>query len=629
MSHGNYDIRTNTFTEKFKREARAEFASQGQSGFKYYVNLFLNLVQLSFGKSFVSLTRTSVNSVQRDDRLESPLSALQSLNDDGIFNMPDGPRHRGPADERSLINMIDPSNARPETIDAFIRSFEDLVLELEQFFDFEKQADVYSDGSGYVAKGNRSITVKRYFNSCDTTMDEDNLITLLPYKFYFNYDLGFLSRPEGPRTLDHSTLVNRAASELQKFQADRRAVADELERGRVDQRIAADRRERAASARRSATEVTDYLGAQPENTPVVLSPRSVVIGNTEVFFGSDSFSRSMSERQNTDSMSRSKEQILSESRSVVVESNDENTQQALGAFMEELIKLEGERNMTQVNSLIRDFNDLEPNNLYGGLIGLLDYSSNSSAIYGDDTLPLTAIKPEVEFSINTNQCGIVDNTPPQTAAERFEDLGLVPYSSFGYSQIGNALGRIRMSQGLSTIAPQINSSLFPSGGPFDYAMKVLTVGGAVLNSNTLASLPTNTRVDMSSLDSITNNAVSTAGQTDVYGLNFGPGALPRKITSSILRSSHGSFRVGGLVAGNEPSAATQQSTATSPLATMSSVSAARAAANAVARSSNTDISSAIRSMRGSVSSQISSVVTSTPSSPSSGMGGGSSGGGGY
>ena len=638
MSHGNYDTRTNTFTDKFKREARAEFGSQGRGGFKYYVNLFLNLVQFSFGRSFVSLTKTSVNSVQRDDRLESPLTALQSLDNDGIFNTPDGLRHRGPADEQSLVNMIDPSNARPETIDSFIRSFEDLVLELEKFFDFEKQPGIYSDGSGYVAKGDRSITVKRYFNSCDTTMDEDNFIKLLPYKFHFNYDLGFLSRPEGPRTLDHSTLVNRVASEISRFQADRRAAADEFERGFVDRRIAADRRERVASERRSATEVTDYLGSQPENAPVVLSPRSVVIGSTEVFFGSDSFNRSMSERQNTDSMSvqrtgeqRSKSEILSEAskRSVVVESNDENTQQALGAFIEELIRLEGERNMTQVSSLIRDFDNLESDNLYGGLIGLLDYCSNSSAIYGDDTLPLTAIKPEVEFSINTNQCGIVDNTPPRTVAETIEDLGLVPYSSFGYSQIGNVLGRIRMSQGLSSIAPQINSRLFPSGGPFDYAMKVLTVGGTILNSNTVASLPANTRVNISSLDSITNNAVSTAGKSDVYGLNFGPAALQRKTTASILRSSHGSFRIGGLNAGSEPSAATQQSNAAGPTAAMSAVNAARAAANAVATSSNTDISSAISAMRRSTPSQISSVSTSATSSPSSGMSGGSSGGGGY
>ena len=487
VTQGNYNTRTKSFTDKFKREAREEFGV-AYAGFEYYVDLFLLLVQLSFGKSGISFTKSAVNSVQRDDRLESPLTALQSLQDDGRFRFPDG-QGGGIAEKRSLVNMISPSNARPETIDAFIRSFEDLVLELEDFLDADYLSRVDNEGGGYTSKGNRSITVQRWFNDTVYGVDEDNFITLRPYKLYFNYDLGGITL-NSPRSIDYGALVERLRVEIENF------------------------------------------NISPD-APLVISPASVVIGSTEIYFGEVP---SLPPPPGT--------------KRIPVAIEDRHLQHALGIFIEELLRLQESDDLNELATYINSFNQLGASNMYAGLLGLIDHMSQNTVVYGDDVLPLTATPPEINFRLNSNQCGLVDNTPVEVV--RNDRSIFFPeqegFAGLGYSQIGSLLGGIDASAAaaIADIAPQLTSDGFPSGGIWDRSLRVLYGGDNPLTFNGITSVPPSMRVDLGSLDVFTGGGLSNAlNQSAGNALGMGgPASMPRSIkTESEVPASHGYVRL--------------------------------------------------------------------------------------
>ncbi|HAI37940.1 MAG TPA: hypothetical protein DCM40_07350, partial [Maribacter sp.] len=57
-----------------------------------------------------------------------------------------------------LYNMINPSNARPETIDSFIRTMQDLVLEMEEYFGIDHTTTISNEGGGYTARADYGFT---------------------------------------------------------------------------------------------------------------------------------------------------------------------------------------------------------------------------------------------------------------------------------------------------------------------------------------------------------------------------------------------------------------------------------------------------------------------------------------
>ncbi len=488
VQHGNYNIRTKSFTNKFKREARQEFGAN-YNGFAYYVDTFLMLTQFSFGKTSVSLTRSAVSSVQRDDRLQSPLNALESLKDDGVFDLPDG-QGGGTADRQSLINMIDPSNARPETIDAFIRSFEDLVLEMEDYLDADYRSTLDNEGSGYTSKGDRTIKVEKWFNDTVYGVDEDNYITLRPSVF-MDYGLGGISSIL-PRVMDYAALLDRVRIEIENYN------------------ISVD-------------------------APIVLTPVSIIVGDTEVYFGGlGGVPGATSDDPNP------------YRQRFEIDPEDRNTQNAFGIFIEELLRLQEEENFNEMLAYMASFEQLEQGNLYAGILGLIDHMSPNTVVYGEDIGPLTAIPPEINFRINSNQCGLVDNTPvQQNRQERsifFPELE--GYAALGYSQVGVLLGGLSPSAQIEELAPQIPSLGFPSGGIYDTSPAVLFDGANALTYNGLTSLTPTSRIDIGSLNVLTGGSLNAdlAATARAIGGSSGPGAMPRRRRRQRLPSSHGYLR---------------------------------------------------------------------------------------
>tara|TARA_Y100001937_G_scaffold128686_1_gene206863 strand:- start:38077 stop:41397 length:3321 start_codon:yes stop_codon:yes gene_type:complete len=532
IQHGNYNTRTKSFTNKFKREARQEFGAN-YNGFAYYVDTFLILTQFSFGKTSVSLTRSAVNSVQRDDRLQSPLSALKSLKDDGVFDLPDG-QGGGTADRQSLINMIDPSNARPETISAFIRSFEDLVLEMEDYLDVDYRSTINNEGSGYTSKGDKTIKVQKWFNNTVYGVDQDNYITLRP-SIFFDYGLGrsfsFL-----PRVIDYAALLNRVKVEI------------------------------------------DNYNISPD-APIVLTPSSVVIGDTIVHFGGGMGGVPDATSDDSNPYGQSFE----------IDPEDADTQNALGIFIEELLRLQEEENFNEMLAYMSSFEQLEQGNLYSGILGLIDHMSPNTVVYGEDVSPLTAIPPEINFRINSNQCGLVDNTPvQQNRQERsifFPELE--GFAALGYSQIGVLLGSLSPSAQIANLAPQIASADFPSGGIYDTSPAVLFNGVNALTYNSLTSLTSTSRIDIGSLDVLTGGSLNEdlAATAAAIGQGSGPGRMPRRRRRQRLPSSHGFFRASSIMDGRESVAS-----AASAISAAANTGAAQAAAaiSAITGTGNTD-----------------------------------------
>ena len=166
----------------------------------------------SFGRSDVERTRRSSETVQLENQMQTPLSALESLQNDGFLPDPES------ISRTELYNMINPSNTNPETIDSFITSFEDLVLEMEEYFGAKHNLYISSEGSGYSAKSGYTFTVKRWLNSTNFDIDIDTFVHLEPFRdeIAFDYDI---ARPTytGPRTATLPIFLRRLEEEAVRY----------------------------------------------------------------------------------------------------------------------------------------------------------------------------------------------------------------------------------------------------------------------------------------------------------------------------------------------------------------------------------------------------------------------------
>ena len=209
--------------------------------------------------------------------------------------------------------------------------------------------------------------------------------------------------------------------------------------------------------------------------------------------------------------------------------------------------------------------------------------SPNTVVYGEDVSPLTAIPPEINFRINSNQCGLVDNTPvQQNRQERsifFPELE--GFAALGYSQIGVLLGSLSPSAQIANLAPQIASADFPSGGIYDTSPAVLFNGVNALTYNSLTSLTSTSRIDIGSLDVLTGGSLNEdlAATAAAIGQGSGPGRRQR------LPSSHGFFRASSIMDGRESVAS-----AASAISAAANTGAAQAAAaiSAITGTGNTN-----------------------------------------
>jgi hypothetical protein len=163
----------------------------------------------------------------------------------------------------AMYNMINPSNARPETIRSFIKGYQDLVMDLEDYFDIGYQYSLTTEGNGYRGRGDNTIRMERWFSGVDENADgspteSDNYIDMSPMQliFFRFWREGDLQRGLGiPR------------------------ITEAAYQSRVDRE-----RERFPSA------AIDVATAN-------LTPMSIVIGDDEVFFDEEEMERERRARQ--------------------------------------------------------------------------------------------------------------------------------------------------------------------------------------------------------------------------------------------------------------------------------------------------------------------------------------------
>ena len=156
---GNYDVKANKLTREFINRALQEYRLEES------VAMFLELMIYSFGKSTVSMTSSEVNTVQSDDDLyrEGQYPLFRGL-EDGYLSTPE---ELGSDIEKFLYGL----NATPRSIDSFIRSFEDLILEMEDYFDLDYVDALNTGGAGYNASADSSFTVQRWFKYADAEQE--------------------------------------------------------------------------------------------------------------------------------------------------------------------------------------------------------------------------------------------------------------------------------------------------------------------------------------------------------------------------------------------------------------------------------------------------------------------------
>jgi len=218
-SLGNYDPTTGTFSRSFVHAARENYFPGNK--IRNIANNYLQIVRISFGKSFVSLSRGSSSTVRSNDRnffaidtdgnINRGDKVTDILSRDSVFDT-DSSRD-------AMMNMIDPANSRPELIQSFIKSYEDVILEVENYFSFTDETNSI-EGAGYTGKQpNNIMEVQRWFSSSDNVVDEDNFIYLdkvFESMVYIGFDF---AEPtiDAPRRVTYSRLLERMQREVQDY----------------------------------------------------------------------------------------------------------------------------------------------------------------------------------------------------------------------------------------------------------------------------------------------------------------------------------------------------------------------------------------------------------------------------
>jgi len=216
---GNYDPTTGTFTRIFVTKAREKYFPGATA--RNIANNYLQIVQMSFGKSFVSLSRGSSSTVRSNDRnffaidtdgnINRGDTVTDILSRDGVYD--------SDTSRDAMMSMILPNNSRPELIQSFIKSYEDVVLEMEKYFNFTDDTNGI-EGAGYTGKQpNNIIEVQRWFSSVDSTVDEDNFIYLdkvFESMVYIGFDFAEPSI-EAPRRVSYTRLLERMQTEVRDY----------------------------------------------------------------------------------------------------------------------------------------------------------------------------------------------------------------------------------------------------------------------------------------------------------------------------------------------------------------------------------------------------------------------------
>ena len=208
---GNYDTRTETFTDSFVEKSLQTYFRNGR--ITEIVKNYQRIVRISFGKSFVSLSRSSVNLTQRDDTSADPQPnrVEEILRRENVVDME--------TSVDAMINMIHPRNSRPEQIQSFLKSYQDVVSEVEKYFNLTYDSNIF-EGSGYTAKEPLNVMeVERWFSSSDTNVDEDNFIYLNRVFDINIFTSIFLSAANltSPRSATQQDLMVRFAREANRF----------------------------------------------------------------------------------------------------------------------------------------------------------------------------------------------------------------------------------------------------------------------------------------------------------------------------------------------------------------------------------------------------------------------------
>ena len=477
---GNYDTKTRTFTKEFIRKAKEDYDFRG------YVRSFKQLLYYSFGKSDIKRTRRASETLQIENQSLSPLSALEALNSDGVLSSPED------VTDTELYNMINPSNTNPETIDSFIRSFEDLVLEMEEFFGSKHNFYISSEGSGYSAKGDYTFTVQRWLNSTNYDVDVDTLVHMEPFtnEISFDYDLAF-PRYAGIRTIPRDLMLQRFQEEQESY-------------------------------------------GIPASNPISISPKAINIGSWTICFSKPYLKKVKSrvqlqikeadgnqrrrrrrrrgKRRSYVSRWKRKKDRLSKKRFLFLDPSSTVDTNSVSNFVTGLRKLSVLRGPSSPSIFLKSIETLETYNFFEGIRAINDSLSNNIVNYGSlvdaSTLVDISRAREVEYPENPNECGLIDNTPKDFRIPLVTDFLQREGFFFGfgfaqeevlppiYPEIANAPPISTIPQApkfpvpgvippppvpqmppgippgvtMPEIVPQMESEGFPTGGIYDDAM---------------------------------------------------------------------------------------------------------------------------------------------------------------
>ena len=495
--NGNYDAKTNTFTMKFKDEARAKY------NFAQYVQHFRELALLSSGKSDITIKSREGSLLQSDDTLQTPLSALQSL--DALSDLQDD----STASRQFLINMLDPGNARPETIDSFIKSFQDLVLEMEDYFGVDHVNTINNEGAGYSAKADYGFTVQRWFNSTDKNVDISTFVVMSPasQRIFFDY-LPSISSINSARTSPASILSQRVITEQEDY-----SISDE--------------------------------------SLATISPTALNIGDFGIFFKQEELDRKKEqdriERLRPNTKKRKKER-LSRKKYILLDSSDLQKVAAVNTFVTHIQKLESSGGEQATFPFMNAINQSSLSSFYSMLNSLNDEIVDNSVLYGYDVIKVDVLtNPLVEniLPVDPNDCGLTDNTPKQFKLPDItkDFLAKQDILRFGYAQNVKRLKPLVPSPELQQIAPQISSTDFPSGGIFDKSLRIITAGKTPLNMSQVKNvgLVDTKKLSLATIDEVSSNILTT----ELVGVPEVPSSapMPKVGNTKLVPSSFATFEV--------------------------------------------------------------------------------------
>lgn len=263
VQQGNYNTVNKLLQRHFIRSARSKYM------FNDYVENYLELIRIAFAKSEISMYKFSTPTQGGDGQRGQVREGTDEGNAAGVRATPmdllmSEEGMSMDTAKTAMYNMINPSNARPETIQSFIKTYQDLVMDLEDYFDIGYEDSPNTEGGGYSARGDNTLHLQRWFSNVEenpdgTAIDSDNYIEMDPLQAVF-----FRYWREG-----------------------------DLLRGMGIPSVSA-----AAFADRMQFESTRYLGgAAPTSAIESMTPISIVIGNDEIFFDEEEMKREDSARR--------------------------------------------------------------------------------------------------------------------------------------------------------------------------------------------------------------------------------------------------------------------------------------------------------------------------------------------